>query len=145
MGIEQASKIAFITNALPSVNAGALITVCSGSQAYLNAGMLPFGTDSIYVWNNGGGNGPSPVIYPTANTTYTVTGTDIHGCIGTDRQTVTINPLPTLTASNNTPFCSGAANLNLTLNPAVRSKAGRSRLRLRVRLRKSPHFFRSSK
>ena len=52
----------------------------------------------------------------TTTTTYTVTFTDlVSGCIGTDIVAITVNPLPTVTASSSiaSPLCDGDA---LTLN-----------------------------
>jgi hypothetical protein len=51
-------------------------------------------------------NGQSFV--PTAQTTYTVTGTDANGCVNTDQVVVSINALPTVVgAVNNDTVCSG--------------------------------------
>jgi len=49
---------------------------------------------------------------PSATTVYTVTGTTL-GCVGTATSTVTVNPVPTVTAANNGPLCPGD-QLNLT-------------------------------
>ncbi|MBK6934219.1 MAG: hypothetical protein IPH17_03830 [Bacteroidales bacterium] len=38
-------------------------------------------------------------VNPTTSTTYTVTGTTLEGCTGTAEVTVTVHPLPTITAT----------------------------------------------
>ena len=59
-----------------------------------------------YDWDNGVSNGVAFV--PTATTTYTVIGTDANGCENTAQVTVTVNPLPTVTASaTETEVCAG--------------------------------------
>ena len=46
---------------------------------------------------------------PTTSTTYTVTGTDVNGCIGTATAAITVNPNPTATASATpNPVCDGS-------------------------------------
>jgi gliding motility-associated-like protein len=57
----------------------------------------------------------SPVVNPTATTTYTLTGTDMNGCSSSASVTVAVNPLNTPTPSSNSPVCAGAA-LNLSVN-----------------------------
>jgi gliding motility-associated-like protein len=79
-------------NPLPNVNAGADQTICIGSSVTLSG----FGAQT-YVWNNGVTNGIS--FTPGSTQTYTVTGTDINGCVNTDQVTVTIVTYPTATVS----------------------------------------------
>lgn len=77
----------------PAINAGLDITICSGAQATLS------GTGGVsYSWNNGVTN--NLAFNPLNTATYTVTGTDINGCTGTDQVTVTVNPNPTLSGNN---------------------------------------------
>jgi len=40
---------------------------------------------------------------------FTVTITDVNGCTNTSTTTVSVNPIPTATASNGGPICSGAS------------------------------------
>lgn len=92
-----------IVNQLPAVTATASINpICAGSNDSLTAG----GAVS-YVWSNGITNGVS---FPaTTTTTYTVTGTDIHGCVNTNTATITVNQLPNVTANASiNPVCSGS-------------------------------------
>lgn len=97
-------------NALPAVTATATnAAICNGTSTTLNAGGA-----SSYVWDNSLGSVTSPSVAPTANTTYTVTGTDANGCVNTASVSITVNALPTVTASTtNATICSGTST---TLN-----------------------------
>lgn len=74
-------------------------TICAG-QSFT---MAPSGA-STYTYSNG-----TDVVTPTADASYTVTGTDINGCENMTVSSVTVNTLPSLTATtNNTLLCTGA-------------------------------------
>jgi hypothetical protein len=76
-------------NPLPVVTAGASsTTICAGSTTTLNAGGA-----TNYTWNNGVGVGASPVVSPTSNTTYTVTGTDANNCVNTASVAINVTPV----------------------------------------------------
>jgi hypothetical protein len=86
-------------NALPtiSVNSGA---ICAG-QSFT---MAPSGAVT-YTYSNG-----SSIATPTANSTYSVSGTDANGCVSNVDavSSVTVNSLPTVSAvTNNTLLCTG--------------------------------------
>ena len=94
------------TTPAPIVSASIDQSVCSGSAVTLNgSGAL------TYAWNNGVTNAVSFI--PTTTATYTVTGTDLQGCINTATTTVTVNALPIVSASIDQSVCSGSA---VTLN-----------------------------
>jgi hypothetical protein len=88
----------------PTVTASAdFTTVCSGSPVTLTGS----GATS-YVWNPGSVSGSPVVVNPTANTTYTVIGTDVSGCTGTDMVSITVNPAPSVSATATPPaICAG--------------------------------------
>ncbi|TND10653.1 MAG: PKD domain-containing protein [Bacteroidetes bacterium] len=94
----------------PVAFAGPDFGICTGAQGTLNA---TGGT--AYSWAPSSGilgnpNQASVTIAPTTTTTYTVTVTGAGGCISTDQITVTINALPSVTATANSPtICSGAS------------------------------------
>ena len=87
-------------NALPTVGAGADVTVCAGTPVTLSGSGA-----STYTWNNGITD--ATAFTPTATTTYTVTGTDANGCVNTDQVTVTVNALPTVGAGADVTVCTG--------------------------------------
>jgi hypothetical protein len=67
--------------------------ICVGASSSLS------GTGALtYSWNPGALVG-NPTVTPLATTTYSVIGTDASGCTGSSIVTVTVNPLPTVTAS----------------------------------------------
>ncbi|MFL5752862.1 MAG: M43 family zinc metalloprotease [Bacteroidia bacterium] len=91
-------------NALPTVTANATATtVCSGTSITLTGG----GATS-YTWTGGITNGVA--FTPGSTSTYTVTGTDANSCQNTAAKTITVNPLPTVTASATfSSVCAGAS------------------------------------
>jgi hypothetical protein len=84
-------------------------TLCSGSSV----GLIASGA-STYSWAPETGlsttTGASVTASPTATTTYTLTGTDVNGCVNTAAVTVTVNSVPSpATPTVNSPVCSGSA------------------------------------
>jgi hypothetical protein len=94
-GSSPAQTIDITVNALPTVSANASATsVCQGNQVTLTGSGA-----ASYTWDNSVTNGVA--FEPSATTTYTVTGTDANGCSNTAQITITVNPLPVVTVSNN--------------------------------------------
>jgi len=91
-------------NTIPTVTAAiSTSSVCAGTSVTLTAGGA-----TTYTWNPGGLTGATVVTTPTANTTYTVIGSN-GTCTNSANVSVTVNPTPTLTAvANPTSICSGA-------------------------------------
>ena len=77
-----------VVNPLPTVSAGNDFTICDGVPAVLNgSGALS------YVWTPGAVIDGQPFsLSSTSN--YTVTGTDLNGCLNTDDITITVEPSP---------------------------------------------------
>jgi len=96
-------------NALPTVTATPVdTTLCSGQQVKL------FGSGAAtYAWDHGISD--NSAFTPSVGTTiYTVTGTLGNSCFNTAQATVTVNPLPTVTANpSSISVCSG---VQVTLN-----------------------------
>ena len=102
-GCDSIANVTLVVNPLPGVNAGLDQTVCTPTSVTLTATGA-----STYVWNNGITQG-TPFTQPVGSTTYTVTGTDVNGCINTDQVVVTVNPLPTVNAGVDQALCIGAS------------------------------------
>lgn len=108
-GCSRTATASLTVNPVPTVSAGADQVICSGDPATLTA----VGNGVTYSWQPGGQSGSSIAVNPASTTTYTVTAA-IGGCTSTDQVTVTVNALPTVTASTPDPdICAGAsATLN---------------------------------
>lgn len=81
----------------PTVTASTSTTaICAGSTATLSATGVGVNT---YVWQPGSLAGATRTVSPSSTTIYTVTGTNTAtGCFATSIITITVNPLPTITA-----------------------------------------------
>ena len=99
-GCVNIDQVTLTVNTLPTVDAGADQTICSGDQVTLNGAGA-----SSFLWDNGATDGVSFSL--TTTTTYTVTGTDTNGCVNTDQVTVTVNTLPTVDAGADQTICIG--------------------------------------
>ncbi|MFN5784405.1 MAG: beta strand repeat-containing protein, partial [Flavobacteriia bacterium] len=80
------------------INAGGDVAICAGASITITAtggtsyNWVGLGTNSFYS------------VSPATMTTYTVTGSDANGCVGSDDITVTVNPNPTVSV-NSVAFC----------------------------------------
>ncbi len=102
------TSISVDPNPTVTVNSG---VICAG-QSFT---MVPSGANT-YTYSNG-----SAIATPSANASYTVTGTSTAGCIGNSAiSTVTVNALPTVTASSSTSgsICAGQS-VSLTASGAT--------------------------
>jgi len=83
-----------LVHALPTVTANALTNpICYGLSATLAGGGA-----TTYTWNTTATTSTISVA-PLSTTIYTVTGTDIYGCINSGQITVTVNPLDSLSGT----------------------------------------------
>jgi photosystem II stability/assembly factor-like uncharacterized protein len=85
-------------NSTPTVTISGGNIICTGSTATLTA----VGA-STYSWSTGNTSSVI-VVSPGVTTTYTVSGVSA-GCSNTAFQTVTVNPLPSITIGSNSPVC----------------------------------------
>ena len=101
-------------NSLPTITATSNSPLCAGETLNLNE---TGGNASTWSWT---GNGltssiQNPTQVPTASGTYKVIGTDANNCVDSTTISVTVNSLPTITATSNSPICNGETlNLNET-------------------------------
>ncbi len=106
IGCSNLDTLTLTVNSLPiiTINSSSA-AICSGTSATLTAN----GANS-YVWNTSATT-LSITVAPSVSTGYTVTGTDVAGCVNTETISVTVNPLPTLslTASPSS-ICAGATS-----------------------------------
>lgn len=105
-GCKANAQVTVLVNDLPNVTSGSNVGICVGGSTTLQS----FGGNT-YTWSPSTGLSctacPSPIAAPTATTTYVVTGTDSNGCVDTGRVTVTVNPLPNVSAGNAVSICPG--------------------------------------
>ena len=109
-GCSNTSTVSVGVNTLPIVGASAgSSSICVGGTTTLSATGA-----STYSWTPGtdlSATTGTPVTFSgtsASTSTYTVTGIDINGCVGTGSVTVTVNPTPAITAAVGTsPICAG--------------------------------------
>jgi gliding motility-associated-like protein len=116
-GCSGSDEINVTINSLPTATASDNSPVCEGSTLTLNGGANGM---SSYSWSGPNGftsNEQNPTVSDSATSlmsgTYTLTVIDANGCTNTASTTVTVNPLPNVDASSNSPTCEG---FPLTLN-----------------------------
>lgn len=101
-GCENTDNITITVNSLPTANAGADQSICTGSATTISAS-----GGVTYSWDNGLGSGVSHLVSPTSSTTYNVTVTDANGCIDSDNLLVTVNALPVINLGPDQQLCFG--------------------------------------
>lgn len=85
-------------HSLPSVDAGADISICLGDSTLITAnGAL------TYTWNHGLGNANPQTVSPQVDTYYSVEGVDQYNCVNTDSVLVSMKPLPVAIAGDTLP------------------------------------------
>jgi N-acetylneuraminic acid mutarotase len=99
--------ITVTVNALPTMTVSSVNAICNGATATMSVA----GTPLSYTWNTGATT-TSIAISPSVTTVYTVTGTDINGCVSSKTKTLTVNALPSLTvAGSDITICKGNASI----------------------------------
>ncbi len=106
-GCMDSDTVDVTVNPLPVVNAGPDQQVCEGIAVTLTGS----GADT-YSWDNGIVDGVAfvPVI---GAVTYTVTGTDLNGCLNTDQVNILVTPAPSISAGPDQILCD---NIPITLS-----------------------------
>lgn len=101
-GCTASTQQTVVVHSLPVADAGNDVSICSGGSALLNAlGGI------TYSWNTGDTT-QSIIVSPSANTTYSVTVTDLNGCTATDNVSVNISNTLQISVSNDTTICEGS-------------------------------------
>jgi gliding motility-associated-like protein len=131
--VSNPSTCTVTVNPLPNIGITATSqTLCAGNSTTLTAS----GANS-YTWSPSANGSPISAT-PTATTTYSVTGTDGNNCANSSSIQITVNPIPSLTATptTNTSVCgsntgsitgigvSGAAPLSYTWTNAYGQTVG---------------------
>ena len=81
-------------------DAGSNVSICAGTYVVLgNSPVASGGTPGyFYLWNPSNGlssaSDSTPTASPSSTTSYMLTVTDNHGCLGTASVVVTVNPIP---------------------------------------------------
>ncbi len=103
-GCQDTDVITITVYALPTVVANSTAaSVCPGSPVTLSGSGA-----STYTWT--GSVTDNVAFNPPVTDTYTVTGTDVNGCVNTDAITVNVFPLPNIIAyTQTTTFCAGTS------------------------------------
>ncbi len=116
-GCMDADTISVVLNPIPVVNLGTDITQCGGT-ATLDAG----NSGSTYLWND---NSTAQTNVASTSGSYFVSVTDVNGCTANDTINVTINTIPTVTASAAMDtVCLADNDVTLTGSPAGGAWAG---------------------
>lgn len=108
--------VSLTVNALPNISATpSSSAICAGTTASLTAGGA-----ITYTWTNPASTNTVIAVNPTSTTDYVVTGTDGNNCSNTQTVTVTVNQLPTITASTITNVsCFGLNNGSVIFTTAA--------------------------
>lgn len=102
MGCTATDEVTVTVNTIPSVAAAGGGTVCEATATTLTASGA-----ATYTWMPGSLTGATVTVYPTVNTTYTVTGTNSGGCSDTATVTVNVIPGPAAVATADDTICVG--------------------------------------
>ncbi|HTA81896.1 MAG TPA: T9SS type A sorting domain-containing protein, partial [Bacteroidia bacterium] len=126
-GCQNTQTVSVTVNALPTVGANPVSNpICKGSPTTITASGA-----STYTWAPSTGlsvtTGTNVSANPSSAITYTVTGTDVNGCISTVTVAMGVNSLPVVTANasptsicaGNSSSISGGGAINYVWSPAA--------------------------
>ena len=107
VSLSSSTPIALTKNAPVLTVSASTNPICNGASTVLTASGA-----NTYSWSHSLGTGNTKTVTPTSSTTYTVTGTLANGCSSTTSISVTVNPLPSVTASASpAAICNGASSV----------------------------------
>ena len=93
LGCSNSSTVAVAVNTRPTVTVSGTATVCAGQSVTLTAV-----GGATYLWNTGVTTNTLTVT-PSANTTYSVIGTNVAGCSDTATYSVAVDAIPTMSGT----------------------------------------------
>jgi len=109
-GCTNTNTVSITTYALPSVSISpSSSTICAGQSVVLNATGA-----NTYTWSGSGSVSNSITDFPSANTIYSVTGTDMNGCSNSASASVNVSNTPTI--SVNTPSTNVCMGYTMTIS-----------------------------
>jgi large repetitive protein len=118
-GCTASDDIVLTVNPLPTVNAGADVSICPGTPTTLCAtASSSNGAISYYIWMGGPLTQCRTVSPTTTPPAYSVTVTDAAGCQATDAVQVTVLPAPGANAGTDQSVCLGNGSVQLTGTPS---------------------------
>lgn len=110
----------FAINALPVVTAANNGPLCDGQTVTLNE---TAGNSISWTWTTAGGatitnsgNQSTDISGAADGDSFTVTGTDANGCVNSASTTITINPIPAISANGSNPTTCNGNNGSITVN-----------------------------
>ena len=98
-GCTNTASMLITVNPVPQLFISGQTTICQGDTAHLNAT-----GGETYSWSNGQFDAGINVSTPG---TYSVTATNSNGCVATSQVTVTVNPLPAASVTDQVEVCRG--------------------------------------
>jgi len=118
LGCIATDSVSILVNPLPTISyTPTAPIICSGASALLTASGA-----NTYLWSPSSGLnttiGDSVTANPTATASYLITATDTNGCNGTANVTITVNPLPVLIATPQSPAICSGSNTIMTITGA---------------------------
>ncbi|MEN9639684.1 MAG: hypothetical protein RLZZ262_1553, partial [Bacteroidota bacterium] len=118
-GCTATDNIVLTVNPLPTVNAGADVSICPGTPTTLCAtANSANGAISMYLWQGGPLTQCRTVSPTTTPSPYSITVTDAAGCQAQDAVQVTVLPTPGANAGVDQTICLGNGAIQLTGSPA---------------------------
>ncbi len=109
-GCTNTNTVSITTYDLPSISISpSSSTICAGQSVVLNATGA-----NTYTWSGSGSVSNSITDFPSANTIYSVTGTDMNGCSNSASASVNVSNTPTI--SVNTPSTNVCMGYTMTIS-----------------------------
>jgi gliding motility-associated-like protein len=97
-GCQAVDSLAIVVHPNPKISISpSSEEICNGFSVTLTASSNH--PNTAFLWNTGAQTA-TIVVTPSSSTTYMVTGTDQHGCTGSNRATIEVHPLPQIQLSS---------------------------------------------